>query len=103
VEDRRTPAVGYFLGSITGGMRDGALRWNDIVALAREAEAVGFDSFWVPDHLLFRFEGQAAHAPWEGGRSSRRWPLPRQPSASVHWSSARRSAIQGCWRRWRTP
>jgi alkanesulfonate monooxygenase SsuD/methylene tetrahydromethanopterin reductase-like flavin-dependent oxidoreductase (luciferase family) len=66
VDDRRTPAVGYFLGSITGGMRDGALRWNDIVVLAREAEAVGFDSFWVPDHLLFRFEGQPAHAPWEG-------------------------------------
>jgi alkanesulfonate monooxygenase SsuD/methylene tetrahydromethanopterin reductase-like flavin-dependent oxidoreductase (luciferase family) len=64
--DQQVPRIGYFLGSILGGMRDGALKWKDIVALARHAEAVGFDSFWVPDHLLFRFEGQAAHAPWEG-------------------------------------
>jgi alkanesulfonate monooxygenase SsuD/methylene tetrahydromethanopterin reductase-like flavin-dependent oxidoreductase (luciferase family) len=61
-----TPRIGYFLGSITGGMRDGALRWKDIAEIARFAEEVGFDSFWVPDHLLFRFEGQAPHAPWEG-------------------------------------
>lgn len=64
--DGHTPMIGFYLGSITGGMRDGALRWTDIAALARRAEEVGFDSFWVPDHLLFRFEGQAAHAPWEG-------------------------------------
>lgn len=66
MSDQQIPRIGYFLGSITGGMRDGALRWSDIAAMARHAEAVGFDSFWIPDHLLFRFEGQAAHAPWEG-------------------------------------
>ena len=66
MDGRQVPGIGYFLGSITNGMRDGALGWKDIAALARHAEAVGFDSFWVPDHLLFRFEGQAAHAPWEG-------------------------------------
>ncbi len=64
--DRQAPKIGFYLGSITGGMRDGALRWTDIAALAQRAEEVGFDSFWVPDHLLFRFEGQPAHAPWEG-------------------------------------
>src|SRR4051812_48759312 len=58
--------IGYFVGSIQGGMRDGALRWTDLAAMARRAEEVGFDSFWLPDHLLFRFPGQAAHAPWEG-------------------------------------
>src|SRR5688500_2342468 len=36
-----------------------ALRWADLVALARRAEAVGFDSVWVPDHLLFRRPGEA--------------------------------------------
>lgn len=66
MSDEQAPRIGFFLGSITGGMRDGALRWKDIAALAARAEEVGFDSFWVPDHLLFRFEGQAAHAPWEG-------------------------------------
>jgi alkanesulfonate monooxygenase SsuD/methylene tetrahydromethanopterin reductase-like flavin-dependent oxidoreductase (luciferase family) len=58
--------IGYFVGSITGGMRDGALRWNDLRAMAQQAEAVGFDSFWIPDHLLFRFPGEASHGPWEG-------------------------------------
>jgi alkanesulfonate monooxygenase SsuD/methylene tetrahydromethanopterin reductase-like flavin-dependent oxidoreductase (luciferase family) len=66
MDEQQVPRIGYFLGSILGGMRDGALKWKDIAALANHAEAVGFDSFWVPDHLLFRFEGQAAHAPWEG-------------------------------------
>lgn len=29
--------------------------WGEIAAIAREAEAIGFDSFWLPDHLLFHF------------------------------------------------
>jgi alkanesulfonate monooxygenase SsuD/methylene tetrahydromethanopterin reductase-like flavin-dependent oxidoreductase (luciferase family) len=29
------------------------LRWNEIKALAQHAEAVGFDSLWLPDHLIF--------------------------------------------------
>ncbi len=32
-------------------------RWQDIVTIARRAEEVGFDSIWIADHLLFRFEG----------------------------------------------
>jgi len=96
----QTPNVGFYLGSITGGMRDGALRWTDIAALARRAEAVGFDSFWVPDHLLFRFEGQPAHAPWvRDGRSFRHWP-PRPPASGwvardVHGFRQ----IRDCWRK----
>lgn len=66
MSDTHVPRVGFFLGSMIGGMRDGAMGWAEIAALARRAEAVGFDSFWVPDHLLFRFEGEPAHAPWEG-------------------------------------
>ena len=26
---------------------------------------LAFDSFWLPDHLLFRFAGEPAHGPWE--------------------------------------
>ncbi len=59
------PRVGYFVGSIVNGMRDGALRWADLAAMATLAEEVGFASFWLPDHLLFRFPGEAAHGPWE--------------------------------------
>jgi probable F420-dependent oxidoreductase len=50
---------------MAGGMRDGALRWRDLRAMAETAEAVGFDSFWIPDHLIFRNEGEAPHGPWE--------------------------------------
>jgi alkanesulfonate monooxygenase SsuD/methylene tetrahydromethanopterin reductase-like flavin-dependent oxidoreductase (luciferase family) len=48
--------------------RHGAPRWPDILALARRAEELGFDSIWVPDHLLFRRSGAAAHGQgvWEG-------------------------------------
>jgi len=28
-------------------------RWTDLKAMAQHAEAVGFDSLWVPDHLVF--------------------------------------------------
>ena len=40
-------------------------RWADIAALARRAEAVGFDSFWMPDHLVFRFEGVHQQGGWD--------------------------------------
>ncbi|MCC6314380.1 MAG: LLM class flavin-dependent oxidoreductase, partial [Thermomicrobiales bacterium] len=59
------PRVGFYVGSIVGGMRDGALRWADLAAMAHRAEEIGFDSFWLPDHLLFRFPDEPAHAPWE--------------------------------------
>ncbi len=40
--------------------------WRDLLAMARTAEAVGFDSIWVADHLLYR---DVTHpedvAPWE--------------------------------------
>ena len=63
--DRSPLKVGLYVSSIVGGMRDGALRWPDILATARRAEETGFDSFWLPDHLLFRFAGEPAHGPWE--------------------------------------
>jgi probable F420-dependent oxidoreductase len=42
-------------------------RWPDLLAVARRAEAVGFDSLWLPDHLLFRWEGDtgASQGQWE--------------------------------------
>jgi len=60
-----TPSVGIFITAIAGGMRDGALRWRDLREMAQCAEALGFDSFWIPDHLIFKNEGEAPHGPWE--------------------------------------
>ena len=57
--------VGMFVSAMQGGMRDGALRWTDIRAMAERSEEVGFDSFWLPDHLVFKNEGQPVHGPWE--------------------------------------
>ena len=34
--------------------------WRDLMALARLAEDVGLDSLWVPDHLLYRSEGEVS-------------------------------------------
>lgn len=39
--------------------------WTEIVAMARLAEEVGFDSIWMPDHLLFRYPGNETKRPWE--------------------------------------
>jgi probable F420-dependent oxidoreductase len=41
------------------------VRWPEIRAMARAAEDVGFDSLWVGDHLLYRYEDGSARGPWE--------------------------------------
>lgn len=40
-------------------------RWPEIADICRTAEAVGFDSIWVPDHLLYRFPDEQPKGPWE--------------------------------------
>jgi probable F420-dependent oxidoreductase len=34
------------------------LDWNEVEGFARQAEATGYDSVWICDHLLHRFEGR---------------------------------------------
>jgi len=41
------------------------VRWPEYVAMARAAEAVGFDSIWVGDHLLYRGDGRPERGPWD--------------------------------------
>jgi probable F420-dependent oxidoreductase len=40
------------------------VRWPEYLAMARAAEAVGFDSIWVGDHLLYRDDGPE-RGPWD--------------------------------------
>jgi alkanesulfonate monooxygenase SsuD/methylene tetrahydromethanopterin reductase-like flavin-dependent oxidoreductase (luciferase family) len=40
-------------------------RWEDLAAMARAAEDVGFDSVWVADHMLYRFPDIATFGAWE--------------------------------------
>src|SRR5207253_4767877 len=41
------------------------VRWPEYAALARAAEAAGFDSVWVGDHLLYRGDGRPERGPWD--------------------------------------
>jgi alkanesulfonate monooxygenase SsuD/methylene tetrahydromethanopterin reductase-like flavin-dependent oxidoreductase (luciferase family) len=59
--------VGVVLPCAEGTMVGATPRWADLLAMAQRAEAVGFDSVWVPDHLLFRplSEGAPPLGIWE--------------------------------------
>lgn len=56
----KPPKVGVQLPEV-----EREVRWPELRDMARAAEAVGFDSIWVGDHLLYRDPGIGARAPWE--------------------------------------
>jgi alkanesulfonate monooxygenase SsuD/methylene tetrahydromethanopterin reductase-like flavin-dependent oxidoreductase (luciferase family) len=39
--------------------------WPELLAMARSAETVGFDSIWLGDHLLYDLPGVGPRGPWE--------------------------------------
>jgi probable F420-dependent oxidoreductase len=41
------------------------VRWSELVAMARAAEEIGFDSIWLGDHLLYRGDGRPERGPWD--------------------------------------
>lgn len=41
------------------------VRWPELVAMARAAEEVGFESIWLGDHLLYRGDGRPERGPWD--------------------------------------
>ena len=41
------------------------VRWPEYVAMAQAAEAAGFDSIWVGDHVVYRGDGRPERGPWE--------------------------------------
>jgi alkanesulfonate monooxygenase SsuD/methylene tetrahydromethanopterin reductase-like flavin-dependent oxidoreductase (luciferase family) len=40
--------------------------WSDFVEFAHVAEEMGFDSLWIPDHLLWRADDGTTSGSWEG-------------------------------------
>lgn len=67
--DRGRPLkVGLLLPIIEGTMAGETARWGDLLAIARRAEELGFDSLWITDHLLFRLPGREDDpvGMWEG-------------------------------------
>jgi alkanesulfonate monooxygenase SsuD/methylene tetrahydromethanopterin reductase-like flavin-dependent oxidoreductase (luciferase family) len=41
------------------------VRWPELLAIARAAEASGFESVWVGDHMLYRGDGREERGPWD--------------------------------------
>ena len=41
------------------------VRWPELRSIARTAEQAGFDSIWLGDHLLYRYESGETRGPWE--------------------------------------
>jgi probable F420-dependent oxidoreductase len=55
------PRVGIQLPEVEGR----PVPWAEHVAMARAAEAAGFDSIWLGDHLLYRGDGEPEEGPWD--------------------------------------
>jgi alkanesulfonate monooxygenase SsuD/methylene tetrahydromethanopterin reductase-like flavin-dependent oxidoreductase (luciferase family) len=47
------PSLGLNLPYVEGSMDGATPRWSDLRAMAAEAEAIGFDTVWVSDHVGF--------------------------------------------------
>jgi alkanesulfonate monooxygenase SsuD/methylene tetrahydromethanopterin reductase-like flavin-dependent oxidoreductase (luciferase family) len=56
VRASRPLKVGINLPITEGALAGKTARWADLFAIASQAEALGFDSLWVPDHLLVRWQ-----------------------------------------------
>jgi alkanesulfonate monooxygenase SsuD/methylene tetrahydromethanopterin reductase-like flavin-dependent oxidoreductase (luciferase family) len=61
---RRPLKVGINLPTVEGTLAGKTASWADLFDFAQRAEALGFDSLWVPDHLLLTWQEQT-HGIWE--------------------------------------
>lgn len=57
--------VGVFVPQVEEPWSGRTIGWEQIRAIATTAEDVGFDSVWLPDHLLYRFPGVHAQGVWD--------------------------------------
>ena len=61
---------GFELGAVLPIMQEGDDRHVpsgvEILAQARRAEELGFDTIWAPDELLWKVEGEAPRGAWDG-------------------------------------
>lgn len=64
-QPRRPLKVGLILPDTEREMGGADPRWKDVSAMARFGEQAGFDSLWVFDHLIYRYEGLESQGPWE--------------------------------------
>jgi alkanesulfonate monooxygenase SsuD/methylene tetrahydromethanopterin reductase-like flavin-dependent oxidoreductase (luciferase family) len=50
--------IGINLPTVEGTMAGKTASWADLLAFAQRVEALGFDSLWVADHLLLKWQEQ---------------------------------------------
>jgi alkanesulfonate monooxygenase SsuD/methylene tetrahydromethanopterin reductase-like flavin-dependent oxidoreductase (luciferase family) len=60
VAPEQRPRIGVQLPEVE---RD--VRWPELLAIARTAEASGYDSIWLGDHMLYRGDGREERGPWD--------------------------------------
>jgi len=64
-ERKRPFKIGIFIPHFERPWSGEMIRWGEMLAMAQTAEAIGFDSVWLPDHLLFRFPGVHPQGVWD--------------------------------------
>lgn len=99
LKKRRPLKVGLILPDTEREMGGETPRWKDLAAMARFGEDAGFDSLWVFDHLLYRYEGMEPQGPWNAGPIWQRWPRSHRRSKSGQSSVVPRFATLLCSRR----
>jgi alkanesulfonate monooxygenase SsuD/methylene tetrahydromethanopterin reductase-like flavin-dependent oxidoreductase (luciferase family) len=57
--------IGVFVPHFEQPWSGETIGWEQLRVLATTAEDVGFDSVWLPDHLLYRFPGVHAQGMWD--------------------------------------
>ena len=57
--------VGLIITTVEDRDRNWSLSWSEIEELVTTAEQVGFDSVWIPDHLIHEPEGTKPYGIWE--------------------------------------
>jgi probable F420-dependent oxidoreductase len=58
--------IGLFLYTANDRATNSKRSYASIRAIAQQAEADGFDSIWLADHLLYRYPEQPTRGMWEG-------------------------------------
>jgi alkanesulfonate monooxygenase SsuD/methylene tetrahydromethanopterin reductase-like flavin-dependent oxidoreductase (luciferase family) len=58
--------IGVVLPTMQHGPERVTTRWTELREIAQRVEAVGFDTLWIADELLWRDEGEAPRGAWDG-------------------------------------
>ena len=67
-DTRRPLEIGFLLMPTEDSAQGTVPRWTEMLARVRRAEALGYDSVWIPDHLIIDIPrpGSRPEGAWEG-------------------------------------